>query len=213
MLTEAEQHRLVLENDGLVESIAARYRGRKGIPFEELVSEGFLGLCVAAKNWEQRAKFSTYATDVIDGYILNFINRWEVWDQVDEWSDEDEDRVHEWLIWGVLPSDGWTELPATPQQIRDLYNAIKLRDPAAIQAAALSMTRLERKMVSAMFDRDLPGRPEQIARDCKRSYFETISTLWDAVRKIAETSKRIAENKRSEFARPATVIKQVVPSR
>lgn len=213
MLTEAEQNRLILEFRSLVEPIAAEYRGRKNIPFEELVSEGVLGLVFAARNWQQKAKFSSYATGVIDGYLKNFVNSWEDFDQLDELTEDDENRIHEWQVWGILPSEGWNELPATPQEIREVFNAVKLRDPSAVEAAKLSMSRLERKMISAMFDSAPPMTVEQIARDCKRSYFETVTTLWSAVFKVAETFKRIADNRRAGFARPATHFYEVVPSR
>lgn len=55
--------RLIESNQRLVASIARRYQGR-GIPFEDLMSEGNIGLIKAAESFnpDKAAKFSTHAT-------------------------------------------------------------------------------------------------------------------------------------------------------
>ncbi len=54
---------LIMANSRLVVSVAKKYRGR-GVPFQDLIQEGHIGLIRAAKKFEyQRGlKFSTYAT-------------------------------------------------------------------------------------------------------------------------------------------------------
>src|SRR5262245_34726398 len=59
----AAKDELVTANLRLVRALAARYRGR-GVPFEDLVQEGTLGLIRAAEKFDHRRelRFSTYAT-------------------------------------------------------------------------------------------------------------------------------------------------------
>ncbi len=54
---------LILANTRLVVSVAKKYRGR-GVPFQDLIQEGHIGLMRAAKKFdhERGLKFSTYAT-------------------------------------------------------------------------------------------------------------------------------------------------------
>jgi len=54
---------LILANTRLVVSVAKKYRGR-GVPFQDLIQEGHIGLMRAAKKFDhgRGLKFSTYAT-------------------------------------------------------------------------------------------------------------------------------------------------------
>jgi RNA polymerase primary sigma factor len=58
----AAKEQMVVRNLRLVHSLAARYRGR-GVPIEDLVQEGTLGLMRAVERFDHRRglKFSTYA--------------------------------------------------------------------------------------------------------------------------------------------------------
>src|ERR1700760_2150091 len=58
----AAKDRLVSSNLRLVASVARRYIGR-GLPMEDLMQEGVLGLIRAAEkfDWRRRTRFSTYA--------------------------------------------------------------------------------------------------------------------------------------------------------
>lgn len=60
---EAARERMLVANLRLVVSIAKRFMG-KGLPFDDLVQEGNLGLIRAAEGFDpvRRLKFSTYAT-------------------------------------------------------------------------------------------------------------------------------------------------------
>ena len=71
----AEQEKLVLDNINLVYSITKPYRTRNN--YEDIVSEGYLGLCQAAINFQPLRGncFSTYAYSYILGKCLNFINK------------------------------------------------------------------------------------------------------------------------------------------
>ena len=65
---------LVGENMGLVNSIAARYKGR-GTDYEDLVQIGCIGMIKAAKSFDFSFKttFSTYAVPLISGEIRRFL--------------------------------------------------------------------------------------------------------------------------------------------
>ena len=65
---------IVQENMGLVNSIAARYRGR-GTEYEDLVQIGCIGMIKAAKSFDFSfgTTFSTYAVPLISGEIRRFL--------------------------------------------------------------------------------------------------------------------------------------------
>ena len=193
-LSEGEQNRLVIEHVEIIAPIAARFRGKKDIPFEELEAEGMLALVACAKSFNpDRAQFITFATHYINGYLKNFVERWQVMDQLDDVSDEDEDRIHEWQIWGIFPAEGYRRLPCAPSDIVRIYKSIS--KGSAMTAAMLSLSRRERKMVGALFEQSPPLCVDQIARNMKCSYYDAVETLYDAVKKLRETVKRIERNK------------------
>lgn len=208
-LTEGEQNRLIIEHMEMCEPLAAKYRGRKGIPFEELVSQASLALVEAARRWEGRAKFSTFAFKWINEELKGFIERWQEMEQLDLTNDEDENRVHEWMIWGIFPSEGWTSLPATPSEIDDNFERVAYH--GALAAAMLSLSRAERKMIEARYMRDPQVRVEQIARDNKCSYYEATSTLYYAVKKLRETISRIEKNRHLHMGDTRTLPSRVPP--
>lgn len=190
-LTEAEQNRLIIENVGLVASIAANYRGRKNIPFEDLESEGMVGLVTAARRYNASlAKFSTYASFRIRGAILDLIERWEDIEAFNAASQEELDRVHEWQIWGILPSEGWVRLPASPEQIMEAYEEVEGK-AAALNSAMLSLSSRERRMLQAHFMRVPRVSVEQVARDHSVSYYRASEILYGAVRKLRDIVRKI----------------------
>jgi RNA polymerase sigma factor (sigma-70 family) len=193
-LTEGERNRLIIENADLVARIASEYRGRKGIPFEDLEAEGMLGLVRATQSWERRAKFTTYATHWIKGSIRQLIDRWENLDRLDENSQGMEDRIFEWQAWGVLPSEGWTSLTATPEEIRVIYETIEDKTAAA-EAAMISLDPRERRLVIQHFIRSPRMSLDQVARDNKMSYHAADKAIYRAVMKMREVVKRILDNR------------------
>jgi RNA polymerase primary sigma factor len=68
------KERMVEANLGLVRAIATRYRGR-GVPLEDLVQEGTVGLVRAVERFDHRraTKFSTYAVWWIRRSVLDAI--------------------------------------------------------------------------------------------------------------------------------------------
>ncbi len=67
-------NQLILENTGLVKSIAKRFFGRGTEP-EDIIQLGMLGLYKAIKNFDSSygVKFSTYAVPMIAGEIKRFL--------------------------------------------------------------------------------------------------------------------------------------------
>jgi RNA polymerase sigma factor (sigma-70 family) len=74
-----EQRRLVLDNLSLTELVLYKLSKvffiRKEVETEDLLQQGRLGLCVAAKNWDPNrlTKFSSFAWKYIHGYILHYL--------------------------------------------------------------------------------------------------------------------------------------------
>jgi RNA polymerase sigma factor (sigma-70 family) len=191
-LTEAEQNRLIIENVALVEKIAANYRGRRGIPFGDLVSAGTVGLVEAARKFVPGygAQFSTWVTHRIRGAILNSIDEWEELERLGN-SQDDHERVYEWQIWGILPSEGWRTLAASPEEITEGYQELGGRQEA-LAAAMLSLTPRQRRIIDARFGRGVAL--EQIARDMRMSYHAVNMAAFRAVQKLRDTVRRILDN-------------------
>jgi RNA polymerase sigma factor (sigma-70 family) len=199
-LTEAEQNRLIIENTRLVAHIAADYRGQ-GVPFSDVLAQGMLGLVQAARNFEPIGKFSAFAADWIRGAMKRLVSGQDAVDPQDGTSEEDEDRVHEWQAWGIVPYETWSSLPlmrdglpATPEKLLELYEEIAEKKDA-IEAAFLSLDPRERKMVIAHYLREPRRGLQQIARDHKVSYWTAVHTIYRAVEKMRDVVKRIEENK------------------
>jgi RNA polymerase primary sigma factor len=70
----AARHRIIMANVGLVKSLARRYY-RWGVPLEDLIHEGYLGLIRAIDRFRPRgnARLSTYATWWIRYYLRRAI--------------------------------------------------------------------------------------------------------------------------------------------
>ncbi|RLA89731.1 MAG: hypothetical protein DRG20_04305 [Deltaproteobacteria bacterium] len=68
--------KLYLDYLPLIKSIASKYR-KEGVPFEDLIQEGFLGLLEAEKrfNTSRKVKFSTYAFYWIKKRILEAVRK------------------------------------------------------------------------------------------------------------------------------------------
>src|SRR6266496_2548193 len=190
LLSEGEQNRLIQTHMGMVAAIAADYRGRKGIPFEDLVSEGMLGLVDAARRWVPDAKFWTYATHRIRGSILNFIEGWQEFVPLEEFSEQDlEDKIYEWKAWGnwgCALAEDWTDLASTPEDLLSLYQQTAANQEA-FAAAFTFLSRRERSLIHCRFLRDPHMTLEDIARDHKISYARTVELIDKSLKKMRES--------------------------
>lgn len=79
-LTEFQQQ-LVVENMGLVRSVALTYlsafKSIGGYEYDDVVSIGYLGLCKAAQKFDSKrnCRFATYAYYIVRNELLNEINK------------------------------------------------------------------------------------------------------------------------------------------
>lgn len=74
MINTDDTQKLILENFGLVHSVAQRFRGR-GAEYDDLFQIGSIGLIKAAKRFDKTRglRFSTYAVPLIMGEIRRFL--------------------------------------------------------------------------------------------------------------------------------------------
>lgn len=194
-LTEGQQNQLIIDHTKIVVPAVAVFRGRKGIPFEDLISEGMATLVAAARTFDpgRMVKFKTYAERAISFAVRDFINRWQEFEAIDEISVDDEDRIHEWAMWGTLPSEGWTSIRETPEGILGIFEEFSA-NAGAVTAALISLDPRERKMVEAHFLRQPAVKLEQLARDHKLSYYRTIEIVYGAVKKMRDIVERMTVN-------------------
>lgn len=184
-LTEAEQNRLIMAHTSLIDRICPNFRGRKGIPYDELCAEGMAALVECSRTWEGRAAFSTYATKYVRGKLMLYIDKWSATVPLDN-EDSVETRVFE-------PHAAWNTVPATPEQIRILFEETAHRS-SAVEAALIGLAPKERRMVEAHFLDSPKIGLAQIARDHGVSYFAAVNTVYRAVKKMRETIERIEKN-------------------
>ena len=78
-----EQQKMVLDNYNLPHFVMHKYFPHYQIgsyEYEDLSQEGYLGLCIAVMRYDDTiSAFSTYAINVIWGYILKYINTKSGW--------------------------------------------------------------------------------------------------------------------------------------
>lgn len=193
-LTEAEQNRLILDHMDLPVSIAATYRGTEDIPFEDLKAEGMLGLVQAARNFDpsRGASFKTWAMKCVNGKILDFIKEWDQF--ISRWDDEDEDRVYWWDIWADIPTEGWAKLETTPEELRIAFEDISDKSEA-VNAALLSLSKRERRIIKAAFLRNPQRGFDQIARDEKLSYKRVTNIVYGAISKMRRAAQGYTRNR------------------
>lgn len=191
-LSAGEQNRLIQAHMDLVPALASQYRGRRGIPFDELQAEGMVGLVLAARMWQQRAGFVTYATHKIHSALLDFINRWEEGSVGVLPDDILEQRIHEWQDWQFFPFEIWPD-SFDPFAALDAYEQIE-RKRYLFGAAFLSLKPRERAMVHAKFLRDPPATFDSIARYHKVSYMRVNQIIKRAIEKMREVIENIETN-------------------
>lgn len=184
--TEAERHRLILEHMRLVDPIASGFRGRKGIPFDDLLAAGREGLCQAAHHFNSKlAKFETYANYRIRGQILDFIESWQHLVPLGDAEDVERD-FHEWDIWGsAAPYEKWTRVPATPEELLLAFDELRAQHSALMDAWKF-LPRMERSVIWARYFRDPPQTLNSIAREFKMPYATTVDFINRTLKRLAK---------------------------
>ena len=183
--TEAEQNRLIIGHMHLVEPIAAGYRGAKGIPFEDLVAEGRVGLVKAARRF-RRGDFEDYAATSIRNILRDFIKAWQNLESLDIEATPERD-FYEWKIYPDLAlGEDWTSLAATPEGLMSAFEEISGRHEA-LQAALIFLSKREKQIIHARFFRDPPQELDSIARQHKISYWATVKIIHRTLERLKET--------------------------
>src|SRR5512139_3752816 len=209
MLTEGEQNRLIQDNIDLPQEIAARYRGRKSIPFEDLVQTGMVGLVTSARRWRQDGKFVAYAEKIIKFAIVDFIEAWEEYDPIDLNSEETEKLIYEWQNFLFALYENWEADPHSPESLLIKYEEIA-KAPESLASAFIGLTPFERKLIAAYFIQE-PRRPlEQIARDHRISYMRAGVCIHRALLKMREAIKN-KRDKGNIVAFPARAVRENKP--
>jgi len=128
------QEELIESCMSLVRFIAGQYSSQNSlIPFEDLVSEGYVGLVQAAAKYEpsRGVKFSTYAATRIRGSILDALRRENLLSRdVSRWVDQVSTTMQEMTDeLGREPSDGEVagRLNVTPRKLNEVRRMQALR--------------------------------------------------------------------------------------
>ena len=200
-LTEAEQNRLIIANMEMVPALAAKYRGQKGIPFEDLVAAGREGLVRAARCWRQGGKFTTFAFEGIENQISHFVRDWEEFESATEQQLDER----EWFEWSNdlyrVPYESWSTLEATPEEILDQFQTIAHRRNALL-GAMISLDRRERAIFMARFITEPQQTLESIARHHRISYARTVHLLMRALKKLRQVIEAQEQKANSDRSIP-----------
>jgi len=199
-LSEAERHRLIVQSMEMVEPIAADFRGRKGIPFEDLIAAGREGLVRAARNYDpDLGRFPNFASFRIRGQIKDFIEAWQHLIPIGD-AEEIERNFHEWDIWGsAAPYEKWTSLTATPEDLFAAFDELNAQQ-MALKEAWKYLPKMERAVIELRYFRDPPVTLNSIAREFKMPY----ATLVDFINR---TLKRLAEEMDARVAAAPTAMR------
>lgn len=201
VLSEGEQNRLIQSHMELVRPIASEYRGRKSIPFEELCSEGMLGLVAAARSFiPGKSEFPTWAVENIRSVLMHFVRDWEDFTSFDS-GGEDDKLIYEWQNSFFALYEQWETAPRSPDELLERFEDIASKREL-ISSAFLSLSKRERQMIEAYFVQEPRVSLDQIARDHRVSYKKTTDTIYRALGKMREIIKKIEAKKHEE----ATVI-------
>jgi RNA polymerase sigma factor (sigma-70 family) len=187
-LTEGEQNRLIQSHLDLPTEVASRYRGRKGIPFEDLIGVGMVALVGAARKFSPSGKFGAYAEKVIKFAIIDFIDAWQEFEPLDPNTIEAEKLMYEWqnLLFAIY--ERWEGEPHSPESLLIRFEEVA-STPEIIATAFIGLSPFERKLISDYFMASPPKPLEQIARDHGKSYMHVNKIIYRALDKMREAIK------------------------
>lgn len=185
-LSQGQRHRLIGNHTHLVESIAAEFRGAKGIPFEDMLAQGMCGLVEAAHNAERAREFETFAAACIRNAIRRQIKEWQSLSGPIDPDNDNTREYWEWSIWSyAAPYEQWTTLAATPEEIIaefDELNSVR----SAFESAMIGLDNMTRGVMRARFFREPQQELKSIAREYNISYAKTVWIISRALKKIRE---------------------------
>lgn len=205
-MTEAEQNRLVIENMGLVSTIAADFRGGE-IEFDDLLGAGREGLVKAARSYNPAlGTFSSWAGTSIRSELLHAVRS-----DNGAFGGDSIEKIFDWSAWGDRGnanaiSEAWMTLESSPEELLELYEDVKdKRNKFA--AAFISLSGAQRKLVRWVYLDD-PRKPiTQAARDLGVSYRRAVRMLQKALKTMRNVIERMEQNSGGNTAngRPSLV--------
>lgn len=118
-----DKTRLVEDNMGFVVAMAKQYSG-KGVPLDDLVSEGYIGLIKAAEKYDgtKGAKFVSYAAGYVRNCILQALS-----DNDRKYNDSASTRI-ETMTSGGAPTDSRAEQGAATADIVSALDCLNGRE-------------------------------------------------------------------------------------
>jgi RNA polymerase sigma factor (sigma-70 family) len=192
--------------------VASDYRGARGIEFEELEAAARIGLCEAARDWQQKEKFASFARTSMSNQIKDFIRSWgpratpleapdlEFPHQIIQLGktdfSKDDGRIYEWSSWSrrnliAALQERWEndELADSPEGMTIAFDEVKAAT-SAIDAVLIGATDRDRAIFISRFFSEPRQTLESIAREHKISYARTvfiIDRFLKQIRKICDT--------------------------
>lgn len=207
-MTEAEKDGLILDNTRLVATLANDLRDR-GVEYEELISEGTLGLVEAAESFDPNlGKFSDHATAKIRLRLFHRVGA----EQQENFLKDGEsslhprggysiEKIYDFDAWGEYGNaaaicERWSKLDASPEDLSVLYEDIRDKR-AKFTAAFMSLTGAQRKLVTWVYLGEPRTPITQAARDLGISYFQATRMLKRALKTMREVITRMESKKGS----------------
>lgn len=181
-LTHAQQNCLIVDHMPMVEPIAATHRGKKGIPFDDLVASGREGLVKAARTWGRNDHFIKWAQRCIENRIIDLIRDWEPIETVGLLNTEGDERYYEWSVYRT-PYENWDRLSSSPEAIRIAWEELA-HTRNSLSGALIGLSKRDRAIIEARFLKDPPQKLESIAREHKISYARVIFLINRALKKL-----------------------------
>lgn len=210
-MTEAEQNRLIIENMGLVSTIAADFRGGE-VEWDDLLGFGREGLIKAARSYNPAlGTFSSWASTGIRSELLHAVRS----DNTAFGGDSIE-KIFEWSLWGgrgnaSAISESWITLECTPEELLEQYEDIKdKREKFA--AAFISLSGPQRDLVRWVYLSD-PRKPiVQAARDLGVSYRRAVRMLHKALKTMRKVIERMETNRKPLRERTGGILANGLPT-
>ncbi len=167
----------------LVKPIAAVYRGQKGIPIDDLESEGRVGLVLAARSFnKERSQFKTWASHRIHGQIQHFIRDWQEFESLEQYT---PDVVEEYFHWSTYRTHycDWETLASSPEEIKSRWEELA-HTRNSLSGALIGLSKRDRAIIEARFLKDPPQKLESIAREHKISYARVVFLVDRALKRM-----------------------------
>jgi RNA polymerase sigma factor (sigma-70 family) len=125
-----EARDLAAGNLALAVSLAGKFRSRaeeRGIPFDDLVSEAFVGVVLAARSYNpERGAITTITYLAVTHRLANFVRRWKRFRQVPLAGDGDEDVL-------ALVPDRATPDPHLGQELHAWMSVLTPREVTVVE--------------------------------------------------------------------------------